>query len=298
MAKRVAPGARAAAAIAALALLTAAGGARAVDLPPAPELPPADASADPFAGWYLRGDIGAGFGPAPELRPETGLFAPAVFPPYAAAGFRGATLSPSGSVGGGVGYAFSGLFRADATLEYRFGGRYGAVGALYDPAAPGGGPVFAADRVSASVASVVALVNGSADLGTYWGVTPFVGAGIGVARNSLSSVSDAGFAVAGGGASPVGGLFANASRTNFAWALTAGLGVDVAPNLRLELSYRYLDLGRIALGGGRGLCPAPACFAGAGSVASRGALVSNDIRLGLVWMIGEPAASAPVVARY
>ena len=101
-------------------------------------------------------------------------------------------------------------------------------------------------------------MNGYVDLGSYWGATPFVGAGIGVADNALSSVSDQGFAIPSAGAAyPVGGDFSNASSTRFAWALMAGLDFDIAPNLRLELSYRYLNLGAIAVGGLHCRHPAP-----------------------------------------
>ena len=89
---------------------------------------------------------------------------------------------------------------------------------------------------------------------------------------------------------PVGGFVSNASRTNFAWALTAGLGVDIAPNLRLELSYRYLNLGAVALGGAH--CRPAAC---ARPGASSRTLASNDVRIGLVYLIGDPAA--PVTRR-
>ncbi len=131
-------------------------------------------------------------------------------------------------------------------------------------------------------------------------LTPFIGAGIGVADNALSGVSDQGFAVAGASAIiPVGGFFSNASRTSFAWALTAGFDYDLAPNLKLEVSYRYLNLGSIVVGGLHCAPATQACLGGAGVVASsRGTLASNDLRIGLIWLIGEPQpASGPVVAR-
>ncbi len=168
------------------------------------------------------------------------------------------------------------------------------------PRRPALGPFRSADRLRGGVSSIVALVNGYVDLGNYWGATPFVGAGIGVADNALSGVSDQGFAIAGSGAIvPVGGFFSNASRTSFAWALTAGFDFDLAPNLKLEASYRYLNLGSIAVGGLHCVPGAQACLGGAGVAASsRNALASNDLRVGLIWLIGEPQpAPRPVVAR-
>ncbi len=142
-------------------------------------------------------------------------------------------------------------------------------------------------------------MNGYVDLGSYWGATPFVGAGIGVADNALSGVSDQGFAVSGGGAPvAVGRSFSNASRSGFAWALMAGLDFDIAPNLKLELSYRYLDLGPFAVGRVHCSPAAAGCAGGAVAPRSRGTLVSNDVRIGLVWLVGEPASPGPVVTRY
>ncbi len=289
------------------ALVAVAGGqmARAVDLPPAPALPPAETSSNAFSGWYLRGDLGAGIEMAPKLDGASVPIAAGIplplLSPFAVSSFPNTTLSPSATIDGGLGYVFNPWLRMDATLEYRFGGALRSTAAIEDPAPLGAvGPFRSADRLRGSVASIVALVNGYVDLGNYWGATPFVGAGIGVADNALSGVSDQGIAIAGASAIvPVGGVFSNASRTNFAWALTAGFDYDLAPNLKLEASYRYLNLGSIAVGGLHCLPGARACLGGAGVAASsRNTLASNDLRLGLIWLIGEPQpAPRPVVAR-
>ncbi len=276
------------------------GNASAVDLPPAPALPSVGASSEDFSGWYLRGDLGAGLEAAPAVKAAgdpTELEVPGrLLSPYASSSFHDTTLSPSGTIDVGVGYVLNPWFRMDGTLEYRFGGRLRSSLAIVDPAPlAGAGPVTAADHLSAGLSSIVALVSGYVDLGNYWGVTPFLGAGVGVADNALSGVSDHGFAVSGAGAAiPVGGAFSNASKTNFAWALTAGFDFDIAPNLKLEASYRYLNLGLIALGG----LHCPTGCGGAVAASSRGALVSNDLRIGLIWLVPAPAlAPAPIVAR-
>ncbi len=305
MAKRTDLAKAKALAVAACVIL-ASGGALAVDLPPAPALPPLQASADEFSGWYLRGDLGAGFETAPDLGAASGPIARGplggLLSPYALSSFRNTTLSPSGTIDAGVGYVFNSWLRLDGALEYRFGGRLQSLYAIDDPAPLDlASPYRAADRLVGSVSSILALVNGYVDLGNYWGGTPFFGAGIGVADNALSGLSDQGFALSGGGAAvPTGGFFSDASKTSFAWALMAGLDLDIAPNLKLELSYRFLDLGSIAVGGAHCATFAPACRGG-GVVAasSRVALATNDVRIGLVWLVGEPqTAPVPVVARY
>ncbi len=277
------------------------GGAFAVDLPPAPDLPAASAAED-FSGWYLRGDVGAGFEAPPNLAPAAGWTAAAAIGSAstgAVGSFRGAALSPSGTIDAGVGYVLNSWFRTDATLEYRFGGSFSSLYSIADPAHPFD-PVLASGRIGAGVSSLVALLNGYVDLGNFWGMTPFVGAGIGVADNALSGVSDAGFALNGAGAAvPTGGLFANGAATNVAFALMAGIDVDLAQNLKLEIGYRYLNLGSVALGAAHCVAGPPACSGAAVAARSRGTLASNDVRVGLVLLVGEPPpAPAPLAARY
>ncbi len=273
--------------------------ASAVDLPPAPSLPPVGTSSEDFSGWYLRGDIGAGVEAAPDLWTAGALpgLPASLVSPGAVSSFRSSTLSPSGTIDAGLGYVFNPWFRMDGTLEYRFAGRLESVFAIGDWTTPAGGdPLYAEDRLRAGVSSIVVLVNGYVNLGNYWGATPFLGAGVGVADNALTGVSDQGLAISGAGpTAPVGGVFSNASRTNFAWALTAGFDFDIAPNLKLEASYRYLNLGSIAVGGAHCASIATGCV-GSVAASSRGALASNDVRIGLIWLVEAPRPAA-VVAR-
>src|SRR5690606_5907395 len=85
------------------------------------------------------------------------------------------------------------------------------------------------------------LANVYADLGTWYGVTPFVGAGIGFARVGIHSFRDAGIDPIGGGPTLA---FANSDyKWNFAWALHAGVAYEVTKNFTVELAYRYVNLG-------------------------------------------------------
>ncbi len=206
--------------------------ARAADLPPAPSLPQAGSSSEDFSGWYLRGDLGAGFEAAPALNaaanPIASIVPGGVLSPYGTASFRDTTLSPSGTIDAGVGYVLNPWLRMDGTLEYRFGARLRSSLAVVDPAPlGGGGPFSAADGLRAGFSSIVALLNGYVDLGNYWGVTPFLGAGVGVADNALSGVSDQGLAISGAGpAIPVGGVFSERVEDELR------LGVDGRARLR------------------------------------------------------------------
>ena len=128
------------------------GWARAADLPPAPSLPPASAAEEEFSGWYLRGDVGGGVNAAaPKLEITPGPLAG----PIATQAVFSPSLSPFGMVDVGAGYQATSWFRADATIEYRFGAslRSGATDAWAGSAQTG-------DAFRADVASFVGLVNG------------------------------------------------------------------------------------------------------------------------------------------
>jgi opacity protein-like surface antigen len=107
----------------------------------------------------------------------------------------------------GVGYQFSSWLRGDVTLDYQFGSNFAA----------NDNPIVAGGKLWTSTA----LANGYVDLGTWFGVTPYVGAGVGTSFNDLNSVS----------------------RWNFAWALMAGAAYHLSPNLSVDFGYRYADLG-------------------------------------------------------
>ena len=168
-----------------------------------------------------------------------------------------------------------------------------------------------ADFYRANLSSYIAMVNGYVDMGTWWGVTPYVGAGVGLAYNKLFGLTDTGYAYPGdGNYYPTGGYSDDGAKTNFAWALMTGLSFNVTQNLKLELGYRYLDYGKFTSGashclngtGTGGGFSAGACGGSSYVVYSKNDLASNDFRIGLRWMIGEepayPPPEAPLVRKY
>lgn len=278
--------------------------ADAADLPsPSPHLvAPAPIAAD-FGGWYLRGDVGMGINATtPDLQTVPDPLAAGVSTGFlstqASEAFNNTTLSSSGIIDAGVGYAFNSWFRVDGTLEYRGGAGLQSLATLTDPASPAyGGPVQYADFYRGNVTSFVGLINGYASPGTYWGISPFVGAGVGFSDNMVSGFTDQSLVSYYYGSSAAGGYFSNASKTSFAWALMAGVDVNISPSLKLELGYRYLNYGSIATGGSNclaggfgGTFNTQNCSGGVQNrLSSRNTLASNDIRIGLIWMLGEPS---------
>ena len=189
--------------------------ASAADLPKIIPPPPEPVVAD-FAksGWYLRGDIGYDWGTISGAQSA---------PP-----FPNPTDNSLGNgwFGGvGVGYKSKWL-RTDVTVDYHAPLKYE-------------GTVATAGDVTAKVSALSALFNAYLDLGTWYGVTPYIGAGAGAAYMRLSDFASAAAPPFSGG---------NRSQWNFVWAAMAGLGYAVSPNLTVDIGYRYLGFGDVKSG--------------------------------------------------
>ncbi|HLW91910.1 MAG TPA: outer membrane beta-barrel protein [Roseiarcus sp.] len=284
-------------------LLGAASLAQAADLAP-PAAAPVPAPTE-FSGWYLRGDLGI----STQLSDISITVSPnplAGLPADAFHSFYNPTISAGGVADIGLGYQVNNWLRFDATAEYRGGSQFQA---LEQIGIPSQSSQFA-NWYRANISSYLAMANGYVDLGTWYGVTPFVGAGLGLAQNHFYGIANNGFAYVGPGStgSPAGGYMSNGVANNLAWALMGGLDYNVSPNLKLELGYRYLDYGTLKTGPSH-------CFNGTGAgggfsivncggaafVGQTNRLASQDFRLGLRWLFSDAptyASAGPIAARY
>ncbi len=279
----------------AAAIVAGAGGAQAADLLPPPPMveppPPPD-----FGGWYLRGDVGVGatqlsswnYSLRPGLDNAGVLQAPGgpVWNTYH-------SIADTAFAGAGVGYQFNNWLRFDMTGEYRIDAAYRATN--HFTFAGCGSACYGFDNYSANLGTALFLANAYVDLGTWYGLTPFVGAGVGAAFHNLAGLTDYGFGVANGGY----GLAPDTSVTNFAWAAMAGLAFAVTPNLRLEVGYRYVDMGKIT--SNAIACNSAPCFGERHSFN----VASNDIRVGFRYIIPSlvpppppPPPPGPLVRKY
>ncbi len=220
--------------LASFALLSA-GAAQAADYAPPPPPMIVQQPVEEFAsGWYLRGDIGMS-------TQSTGSLSNANYSLYdsvtnAQKGFDSAPI-----FGIGIGYNVNEWFRIDGTAEYR--GKANFHG--FDVGRKG--TDFADDRYTASKSELTFLLNAYVDLGTWNCITPFVGAGIGFSRNTISDFADLSVhTIPDGFTSDV--YSADTSKWSFAWALYAGLAYKVNRNLTVEFAYRYIDLGSATTG--------------------------------------------------
>ena len=292
----------------AVATIALTGAAAAADLlPPPPHLEPMAPAAFGSGGWYLRGDVGVGFNNSVSAQTSpTGL---STIPTGDTAdeNWYNNALSEAALFDVGVGYQVNNWFRADVTGELRGGSTFSGLQVINVSAGPDAG-YQAADFYKGNVSTLLGMANGYFDLGTWYGMTPYVGGGLGVAFNRYSGGIDQGQIGAVGGVGPVspsGGVFGTSTQANLAWALMAGVDLNVTRHLKLELGYRYLDYGKFQSGGSR-------CLSGNGAqgsfiaancgttftVASK-ELTSNDFRIGLRYYFdSEPAPEQPIVRKY
>ena len=247
--------------------------------PPLPYAPPPVAD---FGGWYLRGDIGFSNQNVKRVLDTNS----AAYDNVAVA--QTSSFGSAGIFGGGVGYQFNNWFRADFTGQYRGKSNFTGLDVV-----TGTGPFtgfVGTDNYTATKSELLFLANAYVDLGTWWCITPFVGAGIGTARVSIGNFTDTGDFINGGLQNHSFNYAGQDSKWNLAWALHAGLAYRVSPGLTLELAYSFVNLGS-------GITGPTSSFDQVTNVThapfSFNNITSSDVTLGLRWELNSPPAYAP-----
>ncbi len=218
-----------------------------------------------FSSWYLRGDIGITNQKVEKL--ENLLLVGAV---------QTVNLEFDSSMlfGLGFGFQFNNWLRLDATGEYRSRSDFDGLHIIN---------ASFTDEYKAKKSEWLFLLNAYADLGTWWCVTPFIGAGVGFSRVTISSFVDVNTPNHGVAYAPT------ASQWNFAWALHAGLAFQASQNLNIEFAYRYVSLGDGITGdtvtyNGINNFNNPTTFK---------SLSSHDFKLGFRWVCCDTAPPPP-----
>ena len=239
----------------------------------------ADAPTQPVefgTGWYIRGSVGGAVQAMPDLLSDPNNV--------------GFTQKLNWFVEAGAGYQINQWFRTDATYTY-YGSQpvngYGTISCITslspidDQAtgnviATGVNTNVCSTKESTSVQKNLFLANGYVDLGTYWGVTPYIGAGVGTAYLNASQTVNVfnpdgtpyranlvfpnPSSVPARFTNPQTGALLNPqphinsgvqnldssesiSKWNLAFALMAGFSYDISQNLKLDLGYRYVNFG-------------------------------------------------------
>lgn len=191
--------------------------------------------------WYLKGTIGM-------KNPEVGSIEGVGGIGPGSDGFtvHHEDIKSTALYGFGIGVEHSRWLRFDVTGEYRGKQLFlaqdsyiqGDCAAQSEP-----GELCGTNEHTADLESWLGLFNVYVDLGTWRGITPYVGGGVGIAYIDVQGYKDINV--------PASSVFygdADHSSTNFAWALYAGLSYDVTPQFTVDLAYRYTDLGSAETG--------------------------------------------------
>jgi opacity protein-like surface antigen len=174
------------------------------------------------SGWYLRGDVS--YLVQKSFKNDDFAFTPASFdekedPIFASIGF---------------GYHFNDYLRADLNLGYLPGNK---IGIGYDDS----GSTIAYTQASADLKNYAysLMLNGYVDLGTYVGITPYLGGGVGVVQ-STRKLSASYFTNNG---DPTDDFVETDDKTKYslAYTLNAGLAYQVSKNVSVDLGYQYFS---------------------------------------------------------
>lgn len=182
----------------------------------APEFVPVEVG----SGWYLRGDLAYNFDDPFENDSYRG---PTVFDPA----YDESHTALSGSVG--FGYRWSDYFRSE--LNFGFLAKNEQRLAYVDP------------FVSASTASVdnqawTGMANAYVDLGTFVGITPYLGGGLGFVYSERDQAFTRNFidpAILDINST------ASENQFSFAYSLNAGAAYRLTSNLSLDVGYQYFS---------------------------------------------------------
>ena len=199
-------------------------------------------------GWYLRGDLTATDDTKPNVLGTLG---------------RTDERDWNYGFGGGAGYRFNDYFRADLTGDYLGPQKTVATTDVNN----------ATFAVKSNLRRFDALANAYVDLGSYFGFTPYIGAGVGFAGIRLDGSYEYN--------APLLDSYAyekipGKTRYDLAWAAMAGVSYNVSQNLLIDIGYRYLDLGTYEV---------PRYAAGPFVAGGKSDLTSHQVRAGVRYMI-------------
>ncbi len=205
------------------------------------------------SGWYLRGDLGYRLYAAPSMS-------------VGGTALTGTSAAGAISFGGGFGYQFSHGFRGDITADY-------ALPAAFRGTLVGGCDSGGADcTYSVNVSAATVMANAYWDLATIGSITPYVGAGVGVAYLSTGGSSAIDESIGPPAVSVPG-----ASRINFAWAVMGGATWEMSPDTLIDLSFKLVSLGSARTGADP--------VGDDGSPVVTGNIFAPEVRLGMRYII-------------
>jgi opacity protein-like surface antigen len=210
----------------------------AFDMPPPVEAPEYTGTISNADGWYIRGDLGYNAsvdGGKPTYR--TFDFATTDTTTNT---FDKARFSNDFTLNAGGGYQFSDFLRSDLTLDYfktNFKGR-----GNWEACNPSGSVSCRYNEQNMTALSL--MLNGYVDLGTYWGFTPYLGAGAGMSYVKWGDVRQY-LRCAGGCGNALEDemlVHEGADSWRFTYGLMAGTSYDLTDSVKMDFGYRFSQI--------------------------------------------------------
>ncbi len=207
--------------------------ASAADLPPIVDIPP-EVIPQGYGGWYLRGDIGYAKASITGVSYFQGPTMTGEFEQY--------DIDHAWMFGGGIGYQINDWFRVDLTGNYYASANFNGSSAQ---------DVTCTNRISSppgncsysengSVQTTTLLANAYVDLGTWQGLTPYVGAGIGGAYHHWE-LSNTEYDIADPDNSFTD-VHEKRSGWRFAYGLHAGVSYDLSQQWKIDAGYSFTHI--------------------------------------------------------
>ncbi len=226
-------------------------------------------------GWYLRGDAAFADDSIPPLAP--GLTQ-----------FLSLDRQPTFNLDLGAGYKLNNWLRFDGVVDYWKPNWADGIGAgktcVTQLTTIDNFPVVTATdtctpHAIANIQRWDLLGNAYVDIGNWYGITPYVGAGAGLSITVIKD--DVNWYMSNGLPYMIttDGFYYNwdtsttTTRFQFAWALMGGLSYAITPQILLDLGYRYIYLGKL-----------PGIPGPSGTIISQ-PVDAHEVRLGIRYMI-------------
>ncbi|MEN3791144.1 outer membrane protein [Fulvimarina sp. MAC3] len=208
--------------------------AQAADLPPiystpiyetAPELQPVEIG----NGWYLRGDVGYAFESTTDADWTVDRYYNGTQTRFGQGSYRELDIEGGAEFTLGAGYRFTDYLRTDVTAT-RFETDVNIADGTFD------------NLRSGDLTAWQLMANGYFDLGTYVGLTPYVGAGVGATHVNIDQTTCSYL----GGDCTFGNTFVYEPQETddwrFTYSLMAGVSYDINKSLKLDVGYRYSNI--------------------------------------------------------
>ncbi len=253
--------------------------ALAIDLPPEVYMQQETGTMSIGQGWYIRGDFGYNNSIMKSGQPTTRNYN-SVADTYASTSFDQSRMSGDYSIAAGLGYQFNDFLRTDLTVDY-FKGTLNGKTTFGKPCMEGLFPAGTGCSFDDSRFSALGvLANGYVDLGTYWGITPYVGAGAGMTNLSFNNVTQKVTCRTAIKNSDCGETYTSSGADSWrmTYALMAGASYDLTTHTKIDLGYRY---SHVSGGDMFGFSPAEALTGAYGTKGKDKGFGRHEFRAGL-----------------